>query len=307
MEEERGILISTVPQMFLPTTVLQGVDEIGEGIFSAIDDILEQRPPIGQTETIADKQRIVDGFSKFSPAIIAFAGLSDGINPCAFTTLIFFISFLTLYSYDKKKILISGVSFMIAIFLTYLLLGIGGTVLIGKIEKIGLLSLVFKYSIASFAIILGVLALYDYILYKKTSSAEGLKLQLPAFIKNMMHKHIGSTYREKEQFSNNTIKLIMITFISGVLISLLESVCTGQIYLPTITYVMRMPDLRIHAFSYLLLYNIAFILPLGLIFVLTYKGVSSEKFSLLTKRHLGKIKISYVILFFALGIFLILS
>jgi len=307
MEEERGILISTVPEIFLPTTVLQGVGDIEENIFTAVDDILEKEVYLKPAVVPSDKSAVLDNFSRFSPWLIAFAGFGDGINPCAFTTLIFFVSFLTLYSYNKKKILISGLSFMLAIFLTYLLLGIGGVALIGKIEKFGLFSRIFKHLIASFAIVLGVLALYDYIVYKKTNRSDGLKLQLPTFIKNMMHKHIGSTYREKEQFSDNSLKLILVTFVSGIFISLLESVCTGQVYLPTITYVMRVPDLRINAFLYLLLYNIAFMVPLIIIFILAYKGIASERFSVFTRQHLGKIKVAYTALFFILGIFLILS
>ena len=307
MEDERGILISMVPEIFLPTTVLQGVDDIEENIFTAIDSILESRSSFDTAAIESNKSAILNNFSRFSPAIITLAGFSDGINPCAFTALIFFLGFLTLYSYSKKKILVSGISFMVAIFLTYLLLGMGGAALIGKIEKFGLLSKALKYAIGSLAFILGLFALYDYIVYKKTKKSEGLKLQLPAFIKNIMYKHIGSTYRKRKEVTFSTFKLALVTFVSGILISFLESVCTGQIYLPIITIVMRSPGLRMHAFLYLLLYNIAFMVPLIIIFILAYKGIASERFSIFTKQHLGKIKIAYTVLFFILAIFIILS
>lgn len=306
MEKEHGILIGMVPEIVLPGSLLQGADEIEEKLLDLIEEMVRSRASYEDEVTTGKGNILQETFSAFSPAIVGFAGLADGINPCAFTTLIFFISFLTLYAYSKRKILIAGTSFIVAIFLTYLSLGVGGAAFLGRMESFGLLSNLVKYSIALFAAVLGAFALYDFILYKRTKSSEGLKLQLPGFIKNIIHKHIGSTYREEKRFSSSILKLGAVTFISGIFIAALESVCTGQIYLPTITFVMNVPNLRLHAFLYLVLYNLTFILPLVIVFLLAYKGVASERFTHFTKKHLSTLKILYVVLFFVLAILLLI-
>jgi len=306
MEKEYATLSSSIPVIFLPTAEFRGEKDIRNRLENNIDEFLDKKIMPAERKVTADNNIIIDTFSKFSPAVVAFAGLADGINPCAFTTLIFFVTFLTLYSYSRKNIFIAGASFITAIFLTYLLLGIGGAAIIGKIESFELLSNIMKYLIGLFAMLLGVLALYDFIIFRKTKKSDGLKLQLPAFIKTMMHRHIGSVYRQEQRFSKVPAKLAIVAFISGIFISALESVCTGQIYLPTITFVMKVPGLRTGAFFYLLVYNLFFILPLLAIFFLAYKGVASDRFTEFTMNHLGSIKIVYALLFFGLAVFLLI-
>ena len=94
-------------------------------------------------------------------------------------------------------------------------------------------------------------------------------------------------------------------FISGFLVSLLEAVCTGQMYLPTIAFVLKASSFKLQALGYLLLYNIMFIVPLVVIFVFALMGTTSAEFTSFLKKHLGVIKIFMAVLFFSLGIFLI--
>jgi hypothetical protein len=76
--------------------------------------------------------------------------------------------------------------------------------------------------------------------------------------------------------------------ISGFFISFSEFVCTGQIYLPTLMFVSEVPSLRIKAILYLFLYNIAFIIPLVVVFLSVYRGISS---SALNRFWKGKVEI----------------
>jgi cytochrome c biogenesis protein CcdA len=77
------------------------------------------------------------------------------------------------------------------------------------------------------------------------------------------------------------------------------------VYLPTIAFVLKASPLKLQALGYLLLYNIMFIVPLIVIFVLALMGTTSSQFSAFLKKHLGLIKIFMAVLFFSLGIFLI--
>jgi hypothetical protein len=81
-------------------------------------------------------------------------------------------------------------------------------------------------------------------------------------------------------------------------------VCTGQVYLPTIGYIMTVPELRMNAFLYLILYNFMFIIPLVGIFVAAFFGITSERMAIATKKRTGTVKLLTAILFICLGLFL---
>lgn len=253
---------------------------------------------------------LVERFKSFKPIAIAAAGLEDGINPCAFTVIVFFISFLALQGYRKKELAVIGLSFIFAVFLTYLLIGIGIFNFLYSLKGFWALTKVINISVGILSIILGCLALYDFFKFKLTGKTEGLVLQLPKSVKYQINKVIGLHYRLAKDAKGQAIKprklkLITSAFITGFLVSLLEAVCTGQLYLPTISFVLKTTNLKLHALGYLLLYNILFCLPLLVIFLFALLGTTTDEFSRFLKSRLGAIKILMAVLFFGLGIFLI--
>ena len=60
-----------------------------------------------------------------SVVAVAAAGLLDGVNPCAFTTLIFLLASLALAGRGRREVLAIGAFFSLAVFLTYLAIGLG--------------------------------------------------------------------------------------------------------------------------------------------------------------------------------------
>ena len=124
-----------------------------------------------------------------------------------------------------------------------------------------------------------------------------MKLQLPMALK----KHIHGIIRKQ---TRSTRAGFIATFTLGFIIAGTEVICTGQLYLPTIGYIMTIPKLRAYAFFNLVLYNIMFIIPLVGIFVAAFFGVTSEKMALVTKEHTGTVKLLTAILFMGLGVFL---
>ena len=96
-------------------------------------------------------------------------------------------------------------------------------------------------------------------------------------------------------------------FITGLLISILELACTGQVYLPTIIFVSSMPELKLRAIFYLVLYNLLFILPLVVVFILAYYGTTSKDLTSFLQKHAAAVKIGMALLFFALAAWLLIS
>jgi hypothetical protein len=92
-----------------------------------------------------------------------------------------------------------------------------------------------------------------------------------------------------------------VAFVTGAGVSLIELACTGQVYLPTIIFVLGVPAMLVRAFAYLLLYNVVFILPPVAAFVLAYFGTTSHQMGVFVYRRTGLIKLVTVVLFVVLA------
>ncbi|MFH1414031.1 MAG: hypothetical protein ABIG56_04215 [Candidatus Omnitrophota bacterium] len=300
IESEKKEIEVTVPTFYFNGRFFVGKKEAGEKLAGFIAESLH----LPYRERFLPEVNLIERFKAFGPLVIAAAGLIDGVNPCAFTVIVFFISFLAVQGYRKRDMTIVCLCFMLAVFLTYFLIGLGLFGVLYSLRGFWVIARIFNYSVGSLSIILGILALYDYFKFKKTQQTDGLVLQLPPSIKNRIHSVIGAHYRGS-QTQRSISKLVVSAFITGFLVSILEGICTGQTYLPTISFVLKTTHLKIRAFLYLVLYNIMFIIPLVAIFLLALLGVTSDQFSKFLKKNLGAVKILMAALFFGLGIFLI--
>lgn len=284
----------------------EGMD--GEGVKYIYIESNDPDEPVIKLKLTCNVQRhsqaVISRFLSFGLFTVMGAGLIDGFNPCAFTVLVFFISFLNFVGYRKRELLALGIIFILSVFVTYVLIGVGLFKFIRSLEVFGLLSKIIYLCTAALAIILGMYSLYDCYIYKKTGNPEEIKLKLPHLIKAKIQRIIQDATRSR---TRTMIDLAIAVFISGFIVSLLESICTGQTYVPTIAYVLRTPSLRVSAFGYLALYNLMFILPLAVILIAALKGVSSEVFSKIAKGRLATIKLLTAGLFFLLGALLLLA
>ena len=216
----------------------------------------------------------------------------DGINPCAFATIIFLVSYLTFMGKKGREILIYGIVFTSGVFIAYLLAGMGLMTFLHQLRGFPLISKGVYLIIALFALTLGIISLYDYVLFLRGQVAKW-KLQLPMSMKKKIHGII----REQSRFKGG----FLATFGAGFVIAICTVICTAQVYLPTIGFIMRIPELRANAIFNLLLYNIMFIVPLVGVFVSTFFGVTSEKMAFVTKKYTGTVKLLTAILFLALA------
>lgn len=295
-----------LPVFFFKGKFLNGKSELRKDLKSLIAGSLKE-PGVEEQIPAID---LIARFKDLKSVAIAGAGLTDGINPCAFTVIVFFISFLALQGYRKRELIVIGLSFIFSVFLTYLLLGLGLFNFLYRIKGFWIVTKILNISVGIFSIALGVLAVCDFFKYRKTKNAEGLFLQLPQTVKNQIHSVIGMHYRKPKGQEpvfqrQHMFRLLISALITGFLVSLLEAVCTGQLYLPTITFVLKTTPLKLHALGFLLLYNLMFIAPLLAIFTFALFGVTSGQFAKFMKKHLLSIKILMAVIFFALGAFLI--
>lgn len=240
---------------------------------------------------------IVNRFQTFSVFGIIAAGFLDGINPCAFATIVFFISYLIFAGRRRRAILLMAFFFILAVFVSYFAIGLGAYRLLQFFTRVKLLTLILFRLFGILAIVLGLLSLYDFYLSRRGQIRKML-LQLPLSVKQRIHKSI----KEK----TGTGGIVIGSLAAGFLISFLEFGCTGQVYLPTITFIISQQGLSARPILYLLMYNLMFILPLVVI-ALTASLLSREQTAAFLEKRIPQVKLATALLFFGLGIALLLT
>ena len=253
------------------------------------DSILIGRVPQDYFDYARD--RIITRFRKLSILPIIIAGLIDGINPCAFATLIFFVAYLAYLGRRRGDIIKLTLAFGLGIFISYFSIGLGAYKILGSLLGNPVLRTILTRIFAALAFVLAAFSFYDFILAKKRREGE-IKLQLPRFLKRLIHIEIKRT----GLFWASGI-------VTGLVVSILEFACTGQIYLPTITLVAS-TSLRAIAIGCLLIYNIAFLIPL-LVIGFAASIFSSERVAGSLRRQIPLAKFLTFILFLTIGVLLL--
>lgn len=188
----------------------------------------------------------------YLPAItlptVLVAGLIDGINPCAFTVLLLFVTALltTVQAGDaaqlrhvRLRLLGMGGIYIAAVFITYLALGAGLLASFNGVARqhwparLGALA----------AILFGLWMLKDYFL-----PDWGWRLQAPA--------RVGDLARQAARRA--TVPALVS---GGFLIGLCTVPCSGAVYLGVLSLLALQPTAWL-GYGYLVLYNVVFILPL---------------------------------------------
>ena len=290
----------TTPAVFVGDTAL-----IGELNEQGLENAIQKHLKTGVTSRLKEAEaqidtaetEIVNRFHGFGILTVAGAGLLDGINPCAFATIVFFISYMNLVGRGRKEMLIAGGAFALAVFGTYLLLGLGMLSFMSYLNQYSGIAKCVYLLAATVTFVLAGISLYDAVKAKQGKTKDIL-LQLPRALKQRIHKVI----REQTRTSG----VIAGAMVIGFVISALELVCTGQVYLPTLTFVAGIEGMRAHAISYLLLYNIMFIVPLIVVFGCVYWGTTSMQLGGILQKHLVSVKVGIGLLLFGLGIWLVL-
>jgi thiol-disulfide isomerase/thioredoxin len=245
-----------------------------------------------------------EAFKTFTLAAIIINGLVDGINPCAFAVIVFFVSFLSVYGYNRRETIYVGLAYCFAVFITYILLGMGLFNVLYALEGFQLAVRIFYILTAAVCFIFFFLSVYDFIIYMKTKDGKAMLLRLPDNLKVRINKIIGFFLRDKEK---SAPRLIIASLAVGFAVSLVEAVCTGQVYIPTIVLIMKEPAFRLRAFFYIFIYNLLFIFPLLAVFALSVMGQKSQTLNNFFRKNLGLTKVLLSLVFLGLGIMILLS
>jgi thiol-disulfide isomerase/thioredoxin len=298
------------PSIFIGSDFLSP-EEITESRVEALIDKYEKvetKSPlkVEQGEVKKAEESIVERFESFGVLAILLAGLIEGLNPCSLATLVFFISYLTMVGRTRKEIFWVGMGFTGAGFVTHLLLGLGILSFIQHFSFLPLFSQIVYLITFGFSLFLGIFSLYDYIQLKRGRPSK-MTLQVPDSLKKRIHRIIRAREDELEAGKEGkSTRFLFAAMVIGFIVTLLQSTCTSQVYLPTILFVTNIPSLRGSAIFYLFLYNIVYILPLVAIFSIVYWGTTSQQLSFFLQKRTSTIKLLTALFFFALAGILII-
>ncbi|MFA7256900.1 MAG: hypothetical protein WC047_04940 [Kiritimatiellales bacterium] len=262
-----------------------------EELFALISNLLKQGADGSAPKSVSPglaKER----FGGFTVPAVAAAGLLDGINPCAISTLVFFMSFLAVSRVRKRRLILLGISYVLSSFLTYLALGFGLFRVLHLFSGFTVFRTVVEWSLAAVLLVLAALSVRDAIRFRKSGRAADVSLQLSTGMKKRIHgvmRHgLGST------------SIFLGGLLIGTAVTALESVCTGQVYVPTLVLILKDSTFaELRAWMLLLLYNVLFILPLVTVFIAVYFGLRTDALLAWSRRNVVSSKL-------LLGLFFVL-
>jgi HEAT repeat protein/cytochrome c biogenesis protein CcdA/thioredoxin-related protein len=263
---------------------------------TAVDDGSDSWYRVDEKTTAQADKRIVGRQEAFHFTAVVLAALADGVNPCAFATIVFLLSYLQVTRRTPRQIIRIGLGFIAGVFVAYFLLGLGLAELATKLHVLQRLGQALTYGLAAFALVLMVLSLRDGILCLRGRMGD-MTLQLPLVLKQHIHSAIRAGARQSH--------LVLAAFATGVTVSVLELACTGQVYLPTILYILKTGREPGRALGLLTTYNVAFVLPLCFVFLLACRGLTSDSLRRALERHAATVKFATAALFLALVLFLL--
>ncbi|MBO4619180.1 MAG: hypothetical protein J5654_03640 [Victivallales bacterium] len=226
---------------------------------------------------------------------ILLAGLADGVNPCAFATVIFLVSYLLYLKRGRRFVLVAGLLFCIGVFASYLLFGIGLSFIVDYLNRFVIVKRIFYWAFALVGLILAILHLRDALRYRRSGNAADMEMGLNAQTHRKIHDKI-------HRWAELTGWLALpATVLLGVVVSAMEFACTGQLYLPIIIAI-NSAGFNLRAMIFLLLYNLFFILPLLAVTVLAYFGIGAKSLAAFARAHVFATKALMALLFLLLAI-----
>ena len=245
---------------------------------------------VAEPEIAAAKEKVEEKYKSLTLPVVLLAGLIDGVNPCAFATIIFFLSYLQIARRSPREMLMVGVAFISAVFLAYFSAGLVlHSVLEQLTDKISGIKPYLDWAFAGLALVAALISFRD-AAKARAGKLDEMALTLPAFLKDRIRGVVRTGAKAR--------RFVIAAFVAGILISFLELACTGQVYAPIIYSIQQG---KLDAVAWLVAYNLAFITPLIVIFAMAFTGMSNKALIDFQTRHTFSVKIALGLVFLALA------
>jgi len=212
--------------------------------------------------------------------LVVVSGLLDGINPCAFAVLLFFIAFLYTLQRSRMDVLRMGAIYISAIYLAYFLIGLGimkAMVFAGKphfMAKLG----------AWLIVLLGMINIINHF----QPMLLPVKLRIPAFTHATLRRW---AYRGTAPSAG----------VLGFLVGLCTFPCSGGIYV-AILALLSAKTTYAQGLAYLMLYNLMFVMPLIVILAIASNERVTARLKELEEKHARRMRLFSGVVMLTLGV-----
>ena len=231
--------------------------------------------------------------SRWTLPTVVLAGIVDGFNPCSFAIMISLAGILAIGGRKRRARIVGGLAFCAGTFVTYMLMGLGLMQALKALEGLRILHDVVMVVLALALFVLSFLSFRDALKFRKVPVFSVVTLKLPEGVKGMIRKIAMESW--------NGQAVALAGFGCAFLVTLLDALCTGQIYVPVLALVAREPGAW-RSFALLTVYNLAFIAPLVAVFVLFSRTTDAFQMAKWSSRNVIPAKIALGLIFAVLGI-----
>ncbi len=284
------------------SVMLCGVEGIRQGLFPAIDRALSGRPDEGAAGAGAapglappadDRTLLAARVRGFTLAGILAAALVDSINPCAMATLVFFMSLLSVAHIGARRMALAGGAFIVACYVTYLAIGFGLLRVIRALSAARVFGLALDGLMMALMVLFAWLSFRDAARFRRSGNPADVSLQLPEGIQRRIHAAMKRGLRRRN--------LLLGGLGIGLIVTVLESVCTGQVYVPALVLMIKSGDSVWRCAGYLAVYNAIFVVPLVVILALTCWGLGTPALVAWSRRNVVISKVLLGLFFTAMA------
>lgn len=215
-------------------------------------------------------------------SVISISAFLDGLNPCAFAVLLFFIAFLYTLKQTKASIWKMGLVYIFAIFLAYFLIGIGlaqAFIITGSphlMAKVG----------AYLVITLGIIHLLGVVFPKFP-----IKLRIPINTKATVEKWLYKA-------------TLPASFVGGFIVGLCTFPCSGGIYVAIIG-LLASSQTYLSGLGWMVWYNLIFVSPLFIMLALASNKLATERLHKWERSKARYAKVIAALTMIALGVIIL--
>jgi hypothetical protein len=293
--------------IFAGESAFRGYEEIKQGFEQGLIQQAAQTPLFDISGFNPDDIELFRGWRGVFEAVTI--GLLDGFNPCAIAMLLMFISIIGFIK-TRRVMLVASISYIFAIFLTYILLGVAFIFLIdfatSEFTQFKLYLYLFFTLLAFF---LFGLTFYD-VWVTRAKAYEKVKAQMPSAFKRF-NQRIMERFTSIIQADQRNFKfylfIVIIPFVVGIIVALVEAVCTGTPYLFFLqriqTHYTQGQGITFYEISLLVIFNMMFVMPLIIIAIIAIVTQSIAGVSSFILKRMTLIKLLTSIFFLLMAVY----
>lgn len=219
--------------------------------------------------------------------VLLISGFVNGLNPCAFAVLAYFMGVVSVHR-SRKEILKIGSFYVLSIYLVYLGIGFGLTQVIISSRYVQAISRFLGGSIIAVAIAN---------LWGTLKHDSKLLPKIPRRLILPITRRFSRSWIQKSA--------VVAALLFGGIVAALEFPCTGGVYTGIIGMLSLRTDLT--PILYLLGYNFMFVMPLIILLMLSYRIVNFPSLIEAVRTHRLLSRLASVALMLGLGVLLLVG